>query len=389
MLQIPTTPRHDWKETAKEFGFGFHTIDDEPYWTEDRYYQFTLKQIEQGIEDPTEELHQMSLMAIDRVVQSDELLKKFQIPEAMWPLVRESWKRQDPSLYTRLDFAYDGKGHAKLLEFNSDTPTSLYELGFFGWLWLEQKVDRGDLPRAADQFNLLQELLVERFKQIKHILPFNTLHFASCKHTEEDKGTVDYLADCAKDAGIETEFVYVEDIGISECENFFTDNNSKPIDSIFKLYPWEYMHREEYSKFLTNTQINWLEPMWKCISSNKAILPLLWDMFPGHPNLLEAYFADDPRANNLTSYVKKPIYSREGSNITIVRDGEVIESVDGPYGEEGYILQEYTPLPRFGDKHVLVGSWLVNDRPAGLSIREDEGRITKDTSLFVPHIILG
>lgn len=388
MLQIPTVPRHDWKQTAAEFGFGFHTIDDEPYWTEDRYFQFTLQQVEQGIEDPTEELHQMSLKAIERVVGSDELMAKFQIPEDMWPLVRESWKRKDPCLYSRLDFAYDGKNPAKLLEFNSDTPTSLYELGFFGWMWLEQKVDRGELPKEADQFNLLQELLVDRFRELKPFLPFNTLHFASCKETEEDRGTVQYMQDCAHDAGIETEFVYVEDIGISECEKFFTDNNSKPIDTIFKLYPWEYMLREEFAKHLHTAHVNWLEPMWKCISSNKALLPLLWEMYPGHPNLLEAYFEDDPKALEMKDYVKKPIFSREGANITIVKDGEIVEEVDGPYGEEGHIIQAYTPLPRFGDNHVLIGSWIVNDKAAGMSIREDEGRITKDTSRFIPHIIL-
>lgn len=388
MLQIPTVPRHDWKQTAAEFGFGFHTIDDEPYWTENRYFQFTLQQVEQGIEDPTEELHQMSLKAIERVLGSDELMVKFQIPENMWPLVRESWKRKDPCLYSRMDFAYDGKNHAKLLEINSDTPTSLYELGFFGWMWLEQKVDRGEIPKEADQFNLLQELLVDRFRELKPFLPFNTLHFASCKETEEDRGTVQYMQDCAHDAGINTEFVYVEDIGISECEKFFTDNNSKPIDTIFKLYPWEFMLREEFAKHLHTAHVNWLEPMWKCISSNKALLPLLWEMFPGHPNLLEAYFEDDPRALEMKSYVKKPIFSREGANITIVKDGEIVEEVDGPYGEEGYIVQAYTPLPRFGDNHVLIGSWVVNDKAAGMSIREDEGRITKDTSRFIPHIIL-
>ncbi|CAQ84268.1 MULTISPECIES: glutathionylspermidine synthase family protein [Photorhabdus] len=388
MLQISTTPRHDWKERAKEFGFGFHTIDDEPYWIEDRYYQFTLEQIEEHIEDPTEEIHQLSLQVIERVVNSDELMDKFQIPETMWQLVRESWQRKDPSLYSRLDFAYDGKNPAKLLEINSDTPTSIYELGFFGWLWLEDKVNRGEVPRSADQFNLLQELLVNRFRELKLSLQFNTLHFACCKGTEEDKGTVDYMADCAKDAGIYTEFVYVEDIGLSECGKF-TDNNSKVIDSMFKLYPWEFMFREEYAQYLATAGVNWFEPMWKCITSNKAILPLLWEMFPGHPNLLEAYFADDPKAKRLTHYVKKPIFSREGSNISIYKDGKVIEKIDGPYGEEGYIVQQYTPLPKFGNNHVLIGSWLINDRPAGLSIREDIGRITKDTSLFVPHIILG
>ncbi|MEZ9699572.1 glutathionylspermidine synthase family protein [Vibrio sp. 10N.261.46.E12] len=389
MLQIPTTPRHDWKQTAAEYGFGFHTIDDEPYWCEDRYFSFTLEQIEKHIEDPTEELHQMSLKAIEYVLQSDELLTKFQIPEKMWPLVRESWKKKEPSLYTRLDFAYDGKNPAKLLEFNSDTPTSLYELGFFGWLWLEQKVDRGELPRGADQFNLLQELLVKRFHQIKPMLPFNTLHLACCKDTVEDRGTIQYLQDCCSDAGIETQFIYMEDIGISEDGKHFTDMNDKIIDSIFKLYPWEYMHREDFAQYLENTEINWLEPMWKSISSNKALLPILWKLYPNHPNLLEAYFEDDPEAKKLTSYVKKPVFSREGSNITVVIDGEVVQEVDGPYGEEGYILQQYHLMPRFGGNHVLIGSWLVDDQPAGLSIREDVGYVTKDTSLFVPHIING
>ncbi|WP_445493481.1 glutathionylspermidine synthase family protein [Photorhabdus sp. SF281] len=388
MLQIPTTPRHDWKVRAKEFGFGFHTIDDEPYWMEDRYYQFTLRQIEEHIEAPTEEIHQLGLQAVERVVSSDKLMAKFQIPETMWSLVRESWERKDPSLYSRLDFAYDGKNPAKLLEFNSDTPTSIYELGFFSWLWLEDKVDRGEVPRYADQFNLLQELLVDRFYELKPFLPFNTLHFACCKDTEEDRGTVKYMADCAKDAGIHTEFVYVEDIGLSECGKF-TDNNSKIIDSIFKLYPWEFMFREEYAQHLKTADVNWFEPMWKCITSNKSILPLLWKMFPGHPNLLESYFADDPKAKCLTHYVIKPIFSREGSNISIHKNGKIIEKVGGPYGQEGYIVQQYSPLPKFGDNHVLIGSWLINDRPAGLSVREDVGLITKDTSLCVPHIILG
>ncbi|MDW2322690.1 glutathionylspermidine synthase family protein [Vibrio sp. 1159] len=389
MLQIPTTPRHDWKQTAIEYDFSYHTLDGLPYWTEDRYFQFTLEQIEKDIEDPTEEIHQMSLKAIAKVVESDELMAKFQIPETMWGVVRESWQRRDPCLYSRIDLAYDGNSPAKLLEFNSDTPTSLYELGFFSWLWLEQKVERGELPPQADQFNLLEDLLVRRLLELKPTLAFNTMHFACCKDTIEDRGTVQYLQDCAKEAGINTEFVYVEDIGISEDGRFFTDANSKPIDTLFKLYPWEFMLREEYNQHLATAEINWIEPLWKCISSNKAILPLLWEMYPNHPNLLEAYFEDDPRAKKLGHHVIKPIFSREGSNISIVKDGHVVESVDGPYGSEGKIVQAYTPLPTFGNNHVLIGSWLVNDKAAGIGIREDEGKITKDSSQFIPHIILG
>ncbi|MBD8514591.1 glutathionylspermidine synthase family protein [Photobacterium sp. WH77] len=387
MIQVPITPRPNWKMLADEFGFRFHTLEGEPYWVEDRYFQFSLQQIESELEAPTAELHQMSLEAVDKVIRDEALLKKFQIPENMWDLIASSWKQKAPSLYGRLDFAYDGRHPAKLLEFNSDTPTSLYEASFWQWLWLEDQVNAGKLPRRADQYNLIQELMIQRMAALGSYQPGQTLHFACCRDSVEDRDTVQYLEDCAREAGLKIAFVYVEDIGINQ-DGEFTDLDDNPIRWMFKLYPWEFMFREEYAAYLHTANVNWLEPMWKSISSNKAILPLMWEMFPHHPNLLPAYFSDDPKAASLTDFVKKPIFSREGANISVHRAGEILQHEPGPYGDEGYIVQQYTHLPRFGNNHMLIGSWLINDEPAGLTIREDTGYITKDTSMFIPHIIL-
>ncbi|WP_323159227.1 glutathionylspermidine synthase family protein, partial [Pseudomonas marginalis] len=130
MKRVAITERPDWREKASELGFNFHTMYDEPYWSEDAYYQFTLAQIEE-IEEVTAELHQMCLQVVEKVVNSEELLTRFQIPRHTWDFVRDSWKTNQPSLYSRLDLAYDGVGPAKLLENNADTPTSLYESAFF------------------------------------------------------------------------------------------------------------------------------------------------------------------------------------------------------------------------------------------------------------------
>ena len=155
----------------------------EPYWDESAYYQFTLAQIENDIEDPTAELHQMCLAVTEDVVNSEELLTRFRIPEQHWDLVRNSWQERAPSLYSRLDLVYNGKGPAKLLENNADTPTSLYESGFWQWLWLSQNVDAGKLALHADQFNSLQEKLVHRFREIALHYNINQLHMACCKDT--------------------------------------------------------------------------------------------------------------------------------------------------------------------------------------------------------------
>ncbi len=392
MLRIPCAERKNWEAMAQEFGFKFHTMYGQRYWDESAYYQFSLKQIEQDLETPTEDIHHMCLDVVAAVVQSDELMTKFAIPKAQWAFVRQSWKNGDPALYARLDFAYDGKGPAKLYENNADTPTSIYETGFWQWMWLENKVDSQMLARNADQFNSLQEKLVNRFIELNALNPERVLHFACCKNTEEDRGTVQYLEDCANAAGIATKFVYIDDIGLDK-DDQFTDLDDHVITWMFKLYPWEFMFEDEYGKVLGKQNIRWLEPPWKAILSNKALLPMLWKMFPDHPNLLPSFFEDElalvPAGMEL---VKKPIFSREGANITFTNSkGEPIDGEthsDGPYGEEGFIYQQKYPVPTFNGNHTLIGSWLVDNQSAGISIREDSQSITQDMSRYLPHVIL-
>lgn len=387
MFRMLSKERPDWRTRAEEFGFGFHTMHGEPYWDESVYYQFSLEQIERDIEKPTEEIHQMCLDVVESVVHDEQMMTRFQIPEPYWDWIRTSWMNGDKSLYSRLDLAYNGTGHAKLFENNADTPTSLYESGFWQWLWLEDKVKSGSLMRSSDQFNSLQEKLIDRLRELAVDRASETLHVSCCKDTEEDRGTVQYLQDCAKEAGINTKFVYVEDIGHGEGD-VYTDLDSQIITWMFKLYPWEFMLREGYGDLLPAAGVTWLEPPWKAILSNKAMLPVLWKLFPNHPNMLPCYFEEDLANSGLTNYVKKPIFAREGANVSIHVAGEVLESSGGPYGDEGFIYQDYCPLPMFGEQYTLIGSWLVNDKPAGISVREDAGRITQDLSRYIPHIIL-
>lgn len=391
MFRQLTTERPQWRALAEKYGFTFHTMYGDQYWMESAFYQFSLAQIEQGIEDPTAEIHQMCLQAVSVVVSDDAWMRRFGIPEAQWAFIRESWERGDPSLYSRLDLAYNGVDPAKLYENNADTPTSLYETGFWQWLWLEDKVDAGDLPRQADQYNCLQEKLVNRFRELAVLNPERVLHFACCKDTEEDLGTVIYLEDCAKEAGIVTKLVFIEDIGL-DTEKQFIDADGQVITWMFKLYPWEFMFTEEYAQYLGQQDIRWIEPPWKAILSNKALLPLLWKLFPDHPNLLPAYYEDElDQVPPGTALVKKPFFSREGANISFTdHTGAVIGDVgnDAGYGAEGFIYQVKCPLPVFQGNHTLVGSWLVDDQPAGIALREDTVAITQDMSRFLPHIIM-
>jgi len=178
----------------------------------------------------------------------------------------------------------------------------------------------------------------------------------------------------------------MEDIGWNRIRHCFTDLEGEPITNIFKLYPWEWLSNEEFGSHLMEDkmQCKWIEPAWKAILSNKGILPILWELFPNNEYLLPAYF-DTP--NGMINYVEKPIYSREGANVSIYKGDEIQESADGEYGEEGYIYQQFVKLPNFDENYAVIGSWIIDGESAGMGIRESNSLITNNLSRFVPHFI--
>jgi glutathionylspermidine synthase len=385
MQRIACKERDDWQATAEACGFNFHTIHGARYWDERAYYGFTLAEIEDDIEQPTADVHAMCLELCDRVVSDEQHLKRLRIPESFWPLIHDSWRRREASLYGRLDLSYGGSGPAKLLEYNADTPTSIFEAAVFQWTWLEQGIERRFLAPGVDQFNSLHERLIEAWKKIgasRH------LHLAGMLESPEDATTLVYLEDTAKQAGLDTTLLDIESVGWNTA-NGFVDLDDKPIALAFKLYPWEWMFQDVFGQNVAQARTRWIEPPWKAILSNKGMLALLWEMFPGHPNLLPAFFENEPNAKTLsTSYARKPLLSREGANVEIVRHGSVVAGQQGPYGAEGFIRQALAPLPNFSGQYPVIGSWLVDHIPCGLSIREDDNPITGNTSRFLPHAIV-
>jgi glutathionylspermidine synthase len=385
MHRIVCPERDDWRVTAEACGFDFHTIDGERYWDERAYYAFTLDEIERQIETPTGEIDAMCLELVGRAIDNEKYLQRLKIPEAFWPLISESWHRDDLSLYGRLDFSFDGRGPAKLLEYNADTPTSIFEAAVFQWTWLEQAIERHIIPARADQFNSIHERLIEAWKKLG---AGRYLHLAGMTASLEDAGTLAYLEDTARQAGLPTTLIDIEDIGLRD-DGLFVDLDVRPIELSFKLYPWEWMFHDAFGGKLAKAPTRWIEPPWKALLSNKGLLPLLWEMFPGHPNLLPAFFEDDPNATQLgASFVRKPLYSREGANVTLVSAGVTVVEQAGPYGVEGFIRQALAPLPDFSGQYPVLGSWLIDHAACGLSIREDENPITGNTSRFLPHAIL-
>ena len=374
MRRIQTDPRPDWQRKVEEYGLTW-AEGEQPYWNESAFYEFTAKEVD-TLEAATNELEAMTLKAAQHIIDN-KLYSRMGIPEIAVPLIESSWEAEPPALYGRFDLAYDGVNPPKLLEYNADTPTSLLESAVIQWYWLQDRFPK------RDQFNSLHERIVALWKYLAPYLPGNHIDLCSMDDAE-DGMTVTYLQDTAQQAGLETSIFPIDEVGW-DGEGFVGPDGAS-LGAVFKLYPWEWMVREEFGKHVGTADTIWIEPPWKMLLSNKGLLPVLWQLFPRHPLLLEASF-DGPGL--MMSWVKKPLLGREGANILMHQPGKDIET-EGDYGEEGFIFQQMAPLRPLDDRYAVIGSWLVGHEEGnvagGMGIRESDSPITTNTSQFVPHL---
>lgn len=364
-------PRKNWQKRVEEYGLMFHTLKGEPYWDESAAYQLSSFQVDQ-LELAANTLHEMCMELVQEVID-ERMFGLFRIPPEFEDMVIRSWEDQEPSIYGRFDLAYDGVGAPKLLEYNADTPTALVEAAVVQWAWLK------DIDERGDQFNSIHERLIEAWQALR-AYDDRPIHFAAMEGIQEDYITVEYLRDTAIQAGFDTDYLDIEQIGYDSQRKTFVDRSGRPIQRMFKLYPWEWIIRDDFGKSVLEAPTKWVEPAWKMILSCKSILPLLYDRHPDSPFLLPASF--EPMVG---SYVRKPIHAREGANITLMINDQVRQTTDGVYGDLPSVYQALAPMKAHDGHFPVCGAWIVNGVACGVGIREDDTMITQNTSRFVPH----
>lgn len=228
--------------------------------------------------------------------------------------------------------------------------------------------------------------MVDRWKLIAD----PRIHFACAWDQPEDRQTIAYLAETAEQAGKSVELLDMADIGFSP-EGRFTDPQERPIDRLFKLYPWEWMAKEEFFELIPAERHRFLEPAWKMMLSNKALLPILWELNPHHPLLLPAYFSKDAmKADGVSRWVEKPFFGREGAGVKLLDHGRIL-AAGGPYRNPGepIVYQQHAEPFQADRLHVVWGLWMIGDECRGLSARGDASPVTGNLSRFLPHRIDG
>lgn len=346
--------------------------------------------------DAANELYEMYIAAAQHVIDN-ERYAELGIPENLIELIEDSWENDaNWHIYGRFDLSggIDGKP-IKLIEFNADTATCIPETAIVQWASL--KANGLD---ESKQFNTLYETFVEKFRELHRQNPNfeKTLLISTMKDFPEDDTNMQVLGEAAKEAGFEVAFDYIENVEFSATEGIFKQNSSNgsfiKYDFWFKLIPWEYIgwDEPELAQILTEISKNRkaiiLNPAYTLLFQSKAILKVLWELYPNHPLLLET------RSQSILgkTCVEKVLFGREGANVRIVSPSGTTEtSTEGEYFEQNTVFQEYTEFLKdnAGNSRAAfryqAGVFFAGEA-CGLGYRRG-GKILDNKAQFCGHLI--
>lgn len=367
-----------------------------------QYFTIT-ESAEQELIKATNELHLMYLHATDKVLKDDNLLALFDIPKILWPRLRLSWQwRRHHMITGRMDFCMDERG-IKVYEYNADSASCHTE----GGLILEEWVKNGYRGNGHNPAEGLLEELTGAWKH-SHARPF--VHIMQDNDVEEDYHAL-FIQRSLLQAGFETKILHGLNALSWDAAGQLIDDEGRHVNCVWKTWAWETaieqireVSETEYAAVpirtghpagdvrlidvLLRPEVLVFEPLWTVIPGNKAILPVLWQLFPNHRYLLDTDF----EVNDLlkqTGYAIKPIAGRCGSNIDLISAGdEVLDKSSGKFVDRKNIYQQLWCLPKVDGKHIQVCTFTVGGNYGGTCLRGDDSLVVKKESDIEPLIVV-
>jgi len=380
-------------DALDELGFTWHTDSDGTKYVSDELVEITTHEAEAYYE-AANEIYDMYVEAAQHVIDND-LFFDLGIPFNLVDAIKKSWENDVHwHIYGRFDLAggIDGK-EIKLIEFNADTPTGLFESALLQWALLKH-----NNMDESKQFNNIYEAISENFKRLITLFD-DTEHFderydgwkvlfSSIDNNDEEEATTRLLQQMATDAGFNTSFEYLQNTHFDE--NGIFDANDNEFEYWFKLYPWEDIAHDEpelattITNIMNNQKAIILNPAYTLLFQSKGMLKVLYDLFPDSPYLLKTSF--EPL--NGIQHVEKSVFGREGANTKIIdSNGNIIESTDGPYDNYKKVYQEYVDFNKDINANKYQAGVFFSYEACGLSYRKGN-EIMDNMSKFVGHIIV-
>ncbi|ARK10155.1 glutathionylspermidine synthase family protein [Fibrella sp. ES10-3-2-2] len=381
---LPQSPDAQLRQIGWDWMLGTDTL---PYLTNE-VVQLNVQQA-MAYAEAANRLFELLVEAGQHVIDQDRFAE-LGIPANLIELIRHSWDDdRNILLYGRFDLAGGiDNTPVKLIEFNADTATCLPETAVVQYAHL--KANGLD---ESQQVNAVFEALVAQFEEIRaqnaDLTP--SLLLSAMRDSAEDDANVALLGEAAREAGFEVAFAYIDEVEFSATEGIYRFDNGAftRFDFWFKLIPWEYIGNDEpelagiLTQLVRERKVVIMNPAYALLFQSKYMLKVLWELFPDHPLLLET--ATQPLPGKPS--VEKVLFGREGANVRLLdATGQVTQAVDGDYGDQPAIYQQYVDFPQDAAGNRYQAGVFFAGEACGLGFRRG-GAVIDNTAQFVGHIV--
>ncbi|OAI56207.1 hypothetical protein AYO49_00970 [Verrucomicrobiaceae bacterium SCGC AG-212-N21] len=372
MKRVVVEPRVNWRALVEADGLSWHQDGGGKCWNEGTAYLFAPDEIER-VRCVSRELHALMMSATSLII-SKSWWSRIGIAEKDVSAVIASWEQREPNMHGRFDFLLDEHGDPRLLEYNAETALLLVETAAVQRTWSRH------VAPGLEQWNSLHESLVASWQRSRA----NHVHLAWRPRHREVEATVRYMAGIIREAEVQATMMAMHSMGYHRGDETFVDQAGAAVECCYKLYPWEWMIDEPFSRHLVHSRTRFVEPLWCLIPASKGMLAILWELYPDHPALVPCY---DHREKLGGAFVSKPLFGHEGQNVEIHSDGAVTAARAGDYGNERRVYQSLVRSPRYDGRLAQLGVWVVEGEPVALGMRESIEPIICGDSSFVPHAV--
>lgn len=341
----------------------------------------------------------------------DETLLEMGFPQQTLSFIRLKTLPVE-SVISRLDLIPAGDSY-KCIEINADTPTFIKELFSINRMMCNEF---GVENPNAGMERLLRKAVADSvynstMKKSPHIV------FTAHEDHIEDYETILYLQQ-----GVQpSKFTPLHQLRIQKGVGLF-DEEGKKIDILYRqTFPIENLILDQdhdgnpiglwLLELVEKKKLSMINPPSAFLLQNKAVQAVIWGLHEeGHPFFTEqehrwiydyflpTYLEADPFLQKGVSYVKKPIFGREGDTVEIFNEHGELADADKQCSYLDYtsVYQQYIEHPTITfqsekgiqEGSLLVGSFLLNGKAGAIGYRVG-GRITNNLSYYLPVGLTG
>lgn len=344
--KINNTPRPQWENIIKSHGLTYSINNDENgkkyhYWNENHVYVVKDEYID-DIEIATKRIHEKIIDTIPFLIEENyDKNSPFFLGfnEKTLEYIKDSYKKYDNADYKqsnvieKVNFSIDNDNKLHLHSTQLHDYNDLLESSIVQYLFLEE------LYPDNDQYNSISNNIVHAFANIKQSLPNNIMTFCLSNHNKNGKHLMNtyYLMDCAQQAGIKTKINSIEKIHVDESSLTIKDIDGNTIINSFFNYPVYETVKSDYIQLLISndkTIENLYEPLWK----------------------------------------------------SLLRDDITMKALQHLYQDEELLIDN-KDIKTFDNNYPIINSWVIDNEPSGMAIKEKIGELNSMKEHFIPHIL--